>query len=178
MIAMFVYIVVMYTLYLVACTTELHRLCFYTTDSVMVKSNFLKEIRTTFGAGGFVCSFNEKELVEFHQFLERSFPFDDPSKVKKGVYIAGKQANNIWVVSKDVHIDGDGSLIRLSDSVYSWQPISGPAIDIMVKGSVVGRINLECDVKFPLESGCLSELLHAMQEVFKHNFIASKLSHT
>ena len=57
----------------------------------MVKSNFLKEIRTTFGAGGFVCSLNEKELVEFHQFLERSFQFDDPSKVKKGVYIAGKQ---------------------------------------------------------------------------------------
>lgn len=140
----------------------------------MIKSNFLKEIRTTFGAGGFVCSFNEKELVEFHQFLERSFPFDDATKVKKGVHTAGKQANDVWVVSKDIHIDGKGNLIPLSDSAYSWQPISGPAIDIMVKGNVVGRINLECDVKLPLGSGCLSELLLAMQTVFKHNFIASK----
>ena len=74
----------------------------------------------------------------------------------------GKQADNIWVVSKDVHIDADGNLIPLSDSAYAWQPISGPAIEIMVKGNAVGRINFECDVKLPLDSTCLSDLLLVM----------------
>ena len=48
------------------------------------------EIRTTFGAGGFVCSFSDKELAEFHHFLERDFPFKDPCKVKTGVTCAGR----------------------------------------------------------------------------------------
>ena len=39
----------------------------------------------TFGDGGFVCSFAEKELAEFHQHLEKDFPFSNPTKAKKGI---------------------------------------------------------------------------------------------
>ena len=61
------------------------RLSFYTTESPIIKQNFLKQIRSTFGAGGFVCYLTEKELSEFHQHLERNFPFQHQDRVKKGV---------------------------------------------------------------------------------------------
>ena len=71
-----------------------------------MKQQFLKEIRSTFGSGGFVCSCSDKKLAEFHQFLECSFPFDDPAKVKKGVACAGKQPeDNVWIVSNSVHME-------------------------------------------------------------------------
>ena len=113
-----------------------------------------------------MCSFSEKELVDFHQFLEQSFPFDDRTKVKKGVGTVDKQVGDIWVVSREIHIDADGNAIPLSESTYAWQPISGPAIEMMVKGNVVGRINLECEVHLPLDSTHLSDLLLSMQGVF------------
>ena len=55
------------------------RLCFHTVESLL-RQNFLKEIRMTFGAGGFMCSFSDKELAEFHHFLEKNFPYyyNDP----------------------------------------------------------------------------------------------------
>ena len=79
------------------------RLSFYTTESPIIKQNFLKQIRSTFGAGGFVCYLTEKELSEFHQHLERNFPFQHQDRVKKGVitlcretarhqYVGAKQA--------------------------------------------------------------------------------------
>ena len=140
-----------------------------------MKHSFLKEIRLTFGSGGFVCSFNEKELADFHQFLERGFDFNDPKKVKKGLQCVGKQRDAIWVLNKDVHVDRLGNQISLDDSPYAWQPIGGPCIEVLGRGSAIGEISLECDIQLPLDfSACIPSLLKAMQPVFKHNFIASK----
>jgi hypothetical protein len=79
-------------------------------------------VRTTYGAGGFVCSFNDKELSEFQHFLEHKFLFTEGNRVKQGVTCAGKQAgDSVWVMNK--HIDGDEKKV---DAKYSWQPIGGP----------------------------------------------------
>jgi hypothetical protein len=142
-----------------------------------LKHAFLKDIRQTFGSGGFVCSFNEKELADFHHFLEHGFPFSDPSKVKKGVQWVGKQEDSVWVLNQSVHINADGDRIPPHASPYSWQPIGGPTIELMGKGNTAGKFSLECDIKLPLESSlCLQTLLQKMQPVFKHNFIAGEFS--
>lgn len=141
-----------------------------------MKHTFLKDIRQTYGSDGFICSFNEKELADFHHFLERGFPFRDPQKLKQGVQWVGKQDDAVWVLSQSVHINADGDQIPLDASPYSWQPIGGPTIDLMGKGSTAGKFSLECDIKLPLESfSSLQNLLQKMQPVFKHNYIAGEL---
>ena len=128
---------------MVNCELFLCRRCFYTTESLQMKHTFLKEIRQTFGSGGFVCSFNEKELAEFHHFLERDFPFSNPSKVKKGIQWVGNQDDALWVLNQSVHINADGDQIPVDESPYSWQPIGGPTIELLGKGTTAGNFSLE-----------------------------------
>ena len=140
----------------------------------MNKQQFMRDICNTFGTGGLICSFNDKELAEFHQFLEQSFPFTDQSKVKKGIQCAGRQEDGFWVMSPEVHINPCGQLVLESDSMYTWQPIGGPAIELIGRDTGAS-ISLQCDIKHPLESqDTLKALLEAMRAVFKHNFVASK----
>ena len=123
-----------------------------------------------------MVSFNDKELTEFHQFMERKFHADSPQKTKRGLVGVGKQPNgNEWVLNPKVHISADGTLIPLLESHYAWQPIGGPCIKLAMKGQTGSAINLESDIQLPLESAdALHLLLTRMKDVFKHNFIASK----
>ena len=140
-----------------------------------MKHTFLKDIRQTYGSGGFVCSFNEKELAGFHHFSECGFPFSDPQKLKQGVQWVGKQEGAVWVLNQSVHINADGDQIPLDALPHSWQPIGGPTIDLMGKGSTAGKFSLECDIKLPLDSSSsVQNLLQKMQPVFKHNYIAGE----
>ena len=116
-----------------------------------------------------MCSLSEKELAEFHQYLEKDFPFDDPFKVKTGISHAGKQLEGVWVLSKHLHISEDGLEIPEELSKFAWQPIGGPGIEIPSKSSVV---DLHCDIQLPLKSAePLHNLLKVMKVLFKHNFI-------
>ena len=99
----------------------LHRFCFFTTDSLLLRQTFHKDIHFTFGAGGFVCSLTEKELAEFHQHLESNFSFDNPCKVKKGLSYAGRQSDGVWVVNRELHISDDGAQIPLSQRIRGSQ---------------------------------------------------------
>ena len=138
----------------------------------MNKQQFMRDLCKTFGTGGLICSFNDKELAEFHQFLEQDFPFSDDSKVKKGIRYAGRQEDGFWVVNPEVHINPSGQLVPVGVSQYNWQPIGGPAIDLIGRDTGTS-ISLQCDIKYPLESKeSLKALLEAMQSVFKHNFVA------
>jgi len=152
-------------------------MCYFTVESVHQKANFLQEIRMTFGSGGFTCAFSDKELVEFHQFLEDSFPHNDANRVKKGVACAGKQTGtDIWVLNREVQVNGIGNQIDLADSNFVWQPVGGPCIKTtMGKGSIA--LDLEAEIMLPLQSmHPLHQLLTTMQAVLKHNFIAGKLT--
>ena len=152
----------------------LYRLCYYTTESLLLKQNFLRDIRSTFGAGGFVCSLSEKELSEFHQHMERGFPFDDPARVKQGLECAGRQPNSsVWVLNKHLHIDEDGN--QMHQSQFAWQPIGGPCIELAGKNAQT--INLESSIELPLQSAVpLHNLLKSVQSVLKHNFIPGMLT--
>ena len=140
----------------------------------------MTELRNTFGGGGFICAFSERELSEFHNFLEKEFPFTQREKVKKGITCVGKQPIQcqqnqvIWVLNPDIQISEDGSFVPKTESEYVWQPIGGPQIEV-----TAGRnapISLHSEITLPLESkDSLNKLLQIMASLLKHNFIAGIL---
>ena len=134
----------------------------------MNKQQFIRDLCKTFGTGGLVCSFNDKELA---QYLEQKFPFNNEQKVKKG---AGRQPDdNLWVLSPTIHINSSGDVVPASNSKYAWQPIGGPVVQLIGKDSSASSMRLESEVQLDLESSSsLRELLEAIRAVFKHNFIA------
>ena len=44
-----------------------------TMESIQMKQRFLQEIRSTFDYGGLNCSLSERDLSDFHNFLENDF---------------------------------------------------------------------------------------------------------
>ena len=80
-------------------------------ESLQFKQRFLTEIRKTFGYGGLNCSLSERELSDFHNHLEKSFPYEEPGRVKKGANCIGRQQNTepvstkIWILNEKVQID-------------------------------------------------------------------------
>ena len=126
----------------------------------------------TFGAGGFLCSLSNKELAEFHHFLEKDFPFQEPGRVKHAIICAGRQPEGGWMLNRHLIIDGNGVQIPEASAMFAWPPIGGPCMELAGKGQ--RSIDLQCDISLPLQSSpCLSDLLKLMQKIFKHNFISS-----
>lgn len=151
------------------------RLCYYTTESLAIgKQKFLSEIRLTFGSGGFTCSLSERELVEFHNYLEDLFDFQDSAKMKQGVSFVGKQPAPIWILSPNVHISSYGEQIPVEESAFAWQPIGGPQIDLALTRS--GSFDLQSEICLPLESATpLHNLLECLKHTLKHNFLSGTL---
>lgn len=143
-------------------------------ESLQFKQRFLSEIRQTFDYGGLNCSFTERELSDFHNYLEKGFPYNEPGRVKKGANCLGKQLNaNVWVLNESTQIDENGTLIPLENSQFVWQPIGGPCIETMYAKSST-RIDIKSIITTPLSTLPLGKLLDIMTSTFKHNFIPGK----
>ncbi len=125
--------------------------------------------------GGYVCILSDKELSEFQQHLERSFNFDDPTRIKKGIICARKKPRiGVWVMNNHVlMIDKNCNLTSACFS-GSWL-IWGPCIEMIRNNSGNGSAPLKSWIKLPLEfSQMLKNLLGGqMHEELKHNFIPS-----
>lgn len=147
-------------------------------ESLFIKQRFLNEIRTTFGFGGLNCSLNDRELADFHNYIEKDFPFNEPGKTKRGVTCVGRQLkecgiepDNIWVLNPSLHVDEEGKKVELSVSNYVWQPIGGPCMENTYNKTAV-KVDIRSTIKEPMESHqSLSNLLLKMKAVLKHNFI-------
>ena len=150
-------------------------------DSLYVKQKFLSDLRTTYGYGGLNCSLTDKDLSDFHNFLEKDFHFNDPGKTKFAATCVGRQWKRenelagVWVLNPDLHIDAQGRRIPTDESVYTWQPIGGPCIESSYSKSNY-KVDIRSTVTLPLESKqSLNKLLMQMKSVLKHNFIAGML---
>ena len=93
---------------------------------LLLQQNSLKEIKMIFGAGGFLCSLSDKELAEFHHFLEKVFPFQEPNRVKHAIICAVRQPEGVWVLNRHLIIDGNGVQIPEASTMFAWPPIGGP----------------------------------------------------
>lgn len=136
-----------------------------------MKQRFLSEIRQTFGLGGFNCSFSERELCDFHNFLEKTFEFSHNTK-KGALYVGRQSESNVWVLNDQVHVDSNGEQIPLDESSYVWPGIGGPCIETMFSKGTSHKTDIRSKIALPLEScNSLRVLIEAMTPVLKHNLI-------
>lgn len=125
----------------------------------------MSEIRQTSGSGGYNCSFSERELCDFHNFLEKSFELQDEGRHKIGVPHMGKLNDDVWVFNEQLQINSKGQKI---ESQYIWPGIGGPSIET----TFGKKINIKSSVKLPLEhKHALCDLVLMMKNVLKHNII-------
>jgi hypothetical protein len=157
-----------------------NRLCYYSMDSLYIKQRFLGEIRTTFGFGGLNCSLADRDLSDFHNFLEKDFPFHEPGRTRLGATCVGRQFKRdglelagIWVLNPELHIDTEGNQVNTELSEYVWQPVGGPCIENSYSKNNHYKVDIRSTICLPLESHeSLNNLLMKMKPVLKHNFIA------
>ena len=149
-----------------------------------MESLYVSEIRTTYGFGGLNCSLTDRDLSDFHNFLEKDFPFNEPGRTKLGATCIGRQFKHdnmeladIWVLNPELHIDAEGNQVNTELSEYVWQPIGGPCIESSYTKNNY-KINIRSTVTLPLESHqSLCNLLSKMKCVLKHNFVAGIFTH-
>ena len=98
-----------------------------------------------------MCSLSDKELAEFHNFLEKNFPYNDPKRVKRGVVCAGKQPESVWALNKHLFVDENGVEIPEESAKLAWPPIGGPCIELAGKIQH-STIDLQSQINRPLES--------------------------
>ena len=75
-----------------------YRDCFFTTNSVHKKSDFIDQINES-GGGGLTLSLRDSELTDFYHFLCKGFDFEDDNNRKLGASFIGLQQDNTWILS-------------------------------------------------------------------------------
>ena len=121
-------------------------------------------------------------MTDFHNFMEKKFPFSEEGKIKKGVSCVGKQPSNsdqaesIWVLNPYVQMNQRGYLISSMQSPYVWQPIGGPHIELSAGRNTSVSIKLQSEITLPLQSSSpLNNFLGLMTKTLKHNFVAGEI---
>ena len=147
--------------------------CFFTTNSVHKKSDFIDQLNRS-GGGGLTLSLRDSELTDFYHYLCKAFNFEDESNRKFGASFIGLQQDDTWILSPGMQIDADGKLIKNPyESKYVWLPHIAAQY---AGGSDVNFGSLSPDVHLPLTTDPLKPMLECMQLCFKHNFISSLLA--
>ena len=132
--------------------------CFFTTNSVHKKSDFIDQINKS--GGGLTLSLRDLELTDFYHFLCKTFDFEDESNRKLGASFIGLPQDDTWILSRSMQIDVEGNLFENPyNSKYVWLP------HIAVQNAGGSDINAP-----------LKPMLECMQLCYKHNFISSLLA--
>ena len=139
------------------------RTCYFTSNSTMRKTDFMKMINASFPAGGLTCSFQDQQLSEYIQIKYRSA---GPLPVKKAVQHVGKQDQSLWVMGPNVHIDSLGNLIDKNNSPYVW-------IGHLYSGPGVAPQATACNINLPLSVEPLSLMLEGLKQIMQHNYYPS-----
>ena len=154
------------------CNIVYYRLCFFTSDSVTQRGQFIAQINRSFGAGGgFTCSFSDQELTRFLQFLTRSQA--SGISIKKAARIVGKQGQGdgeIWVLNTDLYISNSGMLVSPSSSHFIWSPEY-----LASRSEKVSVTEITPSVMTPLSKGCLKEAVELLEKTMKHNAMSALL---
>lgn len=138
------------------------------------KVDFINQINSTFGSGGMVCSFNDKELAQYISWKRQCFHKDRSEYLPKvGVTSLGKQGcGDVWFFSENLAINSDGQQVDYSAHKYVWLKNS------VLLGSNTKELSLEeitCDVKLPLSNKPFPVLLDTLETCPKHNFLSCVL---
>ena len=125
------------------------------------------KINNSFGSGGMTLALNEAHFASFVQFLK----LGEDISIRSAATIVGQQTcNEVWVMGRDVQIDGDGNIMPPNTSPYIW-------LDKLALGEV-GSVpvgDLLPSIATPLSIDCLSRLVSILEVTMRHNFLSSLL---
>ena len=95
---------------------KFHSECYFTSDSMHRKVNFMQAVNRSSGEGGLTCSFIDREITQFIQFKKRQGNFSR----KKAMPYIGLQDNSTWVLGPNLHIKKEGQQIDEDESDLQW----------------------------------------------------------
>lgn len=133
----------------------------------MRRSDFMRMINKSFPKAGLTCSFQDNQLAQLIQIKRRAVK---SMPCKQAVSVVGPQDPdcNMWVLSADVHISGNGNEISKEESDYIW-------IGHLYSGPGVADNSSACKIQLPLSIKGLKSLLENLKVIMKHNFFPSLL---
>lgn len=130
----------------------------------MRKDRFMQQINSSH-EGGLTCSFNDYQLAEFIQILQRR---SGALPIKKAVEHVGIQDDGTWIFGPDRFFDGSGRLQDPSESQYAW-------IGNMYEGPGIAHASAACSIPLPLSVNPLVDLYTWLEINMQHNFVPSML---
>lgn len=130
------------------------------------KSDFMKELSCSFRQACLSCSFSDKQLSAFLEFLKRQCQ-NLPKKY--AVAAVGMQPDGSWVLGKDVYINGSGEAIPVEESQHIW-------IGDIFDGKGVASDSQQCVIQTPLTTLPLRALLEKLQLIMQHNYYPAVLT--
>ncbi len=151
------------------CIIPICRICYFTTSAVHKKVDFITQINSTFGSGGLVCSFSDKELAQYISWKKCKFHKSHPNREPKiGVLFLGKQkCGNIWVFSKDIAFNKDG--LDTSSHNYVWLKNS---ISLGGNSKELSFEEITFDIKVSTSNQIFPELLDTLETCLAHNYLS------
>ena len=82
-----------------------------------------------------------------------------------------QESNEVWVLSRKLHIDENGNKIDVNLSPFTWPQIGGPWIEISA-GKTSIRLDMESIICLALQSSQpLERQFVVMKSILKHNFV-------
>lgn len=124
------------------------------------------QINNSFGSGGMTLALNEAQFASFVQYLK----LEEDINIRSAAAIVGQQkCNEVWVMGRDVQIDGDGNIMPLNTSPYIWLDKALGEVGIIPVGDLLPS------VVTPLSTDCLSRLVNILEVTMRHNFLSSLL---
>ena len=146
------------------------RNCYFTMAAAHKKNEFVTQLSASYGSGGLMCSFNDKELTQYVEWKRRIFNSTEREE-KKGVLTIGKQpCGKLWVLAEDCCIDNNGELCI--DYIYVWLK------KLVTYGHAHKELMLEdlkCSISKPLSTENLKPLLQSLEICLGHNFLSCVL---
>ena len=83
----------------------IYRLCYVTTNAMMRRETFLRELNHSYRLGSLGGQLNDKELAGYVAFKKRQH---GPFHSLHAVVNVGKQENGTWVLNRDMFFDREG----------------------------------------------------------------------
>ena len=139
------------------------RTCYFTSDSTMKRSDFMKMLNSFFPGGGLTCSLLDHQLSEFIQIKKRNVK---ELPTKRAVSVIGPQNADLWVLGPSTHISSNGELVEESDYIWVSDLYAGPGVADSMSA---------CNISLPLTAEPLGPLLNQLMCITKHNFFPSLL---
>ena len=134
--------------------------CYFTSASTNRKTDFMKEISSSYKLSCLQCSFSDKELSEFIQFKKRQ---SQPIPKKYAVSHVGRHEDGTWVLGSNAYFASNGTPLTIEDSKYVW-------IGDIYQGKGVAKEQCRISEVMPPSTDCLKSMLSLLRRTMHQNF--------